>query len=98
MKRIWNAFAAPLREILSLAGLLRREKTLWAVVEPAGPQKGWNIRSVHHNDHIAHLTCYALNDAKKSGDPQAIVRRHDVVQRENRETAARAYRGTVGGE
>jgi hypothetical protein len=88
VKRILHGFVVSLREMVGIVGLFRHEKILWAVVEPAGPDKGWNIVAVNENFEIATLVMQGLMDSGRS----VTVRRHDLVQRDNREIAARVYR------
>lgn len=71
-----------------IIGYFRREKPLWAVVEPMGPDRGWKIRSVHYRSEEASIVMKGLSDA----GTRCTVRRHDQVQRDNREIAARVYR------
>lgn len=80
IKSTWNA-------IRELFGIFRRQKPLWAVVEPLGPDRGWEIRSVHPTPEEASIVMKGLLDA----GTRVTVRRHDLVQRDNHEIAARVY-------
>lgn len=80
-----------LGKIRDLLGLLRRQKPLWAVVAPLGPQRGWEILSVHPTDKEASIVANGLRDAGR----RVTVRRHDLVQIDNRAIAARVYRGDL---